>query len=230
MKTTLQFLFISLIGIAAKAQSFSISNPILSNTNATFSGFIESKATIKNLTNSTLYLEWTRTNDAIPSTWEAQVCTDQCSTPATNKRGFTLLPKQEREIKVVFYPRKTSGNGTIELTINTYDNSEAPIVTTFVGAANGLFLVSPVSAASSTKKTINVFPNPVTTYFQLEENDVVKNIEVYNSVGRKVFDFHVTQDDEKFNIVNLPAGMYYLRMMSSSGEIVHTARITKVSP
>lgn len=213
------------------AQSFSVSTPVVVNTNAAFSGYVETKATIKNNTNHTLFLEWVRSSESLPSNWEAQVCTDQCSTPSTPKRGFTLLPKQEREIKVVFYPRRSSGNGTVELSIsNIYDYSEQPVQLSFQGSAYGMMLNSPIPAPSATKRAISVFPNPVTTSFQMEDNDVVKTVEVHNSVGRKVAEFYVNSSNEKFNIAHLPAGIYFVRMISLSGEIVHTARITKISP
>ncbi|MFT7119859.1 MAG: hypothetical protein ACJAZ9_000028 [Neolewinella sp.] len=89
------------------------------------------------------------------------------------------------------------------------------------------FLVfSFVLSAQSATENLRIFPNPVTTSFEIGESDRVSTIRVMNMVGRevKMFDFVI---DEKYGIAELPQGMYLVQLRDADEKVIHTQRVKK---
>lgn len=80
-------------------------------------------------------------------------------------------------------------------------------------------------AAVSTGVDLSVFPNPATDYFKVSENNWVQTIAVYNLAGRKVSTF-TYGDDLKYDVSDLPKGMYLIQMLDFHGQILSTRRIS----
>jgi hypothetical protein len=72
---------------------------------------------------------------------------------------------------------------------------------------------------------LSVFPNPATDYFKVSENNWVQTIAVYNLAGRKVSNFTYA-DDLKYDVSNLPKGMYLIQMLDFHGQTLGTRRIS----
>lgn len=83
------------------------------------------------------------------------------------------------------------------------------------------------SNGSAFKSTITVFPNPAADYVGVnDENDRVVRIEFYNLTGRQMRTSTISRG-EKVNILDLPDGVYFVRLMDKNNHIVTTQRITK---
>lgn len=79
----------------------------------------------------------------------------------------------------------------------------------------------------ATKAAIMVYPNPVTDYVAVaDENDKVTRLEFYNLTGRQMKSFNV-QRGEKYNVFDLPDGVYFVRMIDKNNRILTTQRLTK---
>jgi len=88
-----------------------------------------------------------------------------------------------------------------------------------------LFLSLGLTAQTATED-LRIFPNPVTTFFEIGHSDRVGTVRVINMVGREVrrFDFTV---NEKYNIADLPRGMYLVQLRDGKDEVIHTQRVKK---
>lgn len=73
---------------------------------------------------------------------------------------------------------------------------------------------------------LRVFPNPVTTTFEIGHSDRVVDIRILNMVGRQVKQFDYAAD-ETYDITDLPQGMYLVQLRDGSDDVVHTQRIKK---
>ena len=80
------------------------------------------------------------------------------------------------------------------------------------------------------RTAIRIFPNPPTEYFQLEDNDVVARIELFNIIGNRVAIYTVNAPGEKYPVADLPRGLYLVRMIDRNGQILFTQRFSKVNP
>ncbi len=76
------------------------------------------------------------------------------------------------------------------------------------------------------KKNISVFPNPALNFIALSDTEDVKQIIVFNVVGRKMKSFMVTEG-EKYNVAELPRGMYLIQILDFDNKIITTQRLSK---
>jgi hypothetical protein len=219
-----------LMASGAFAQGFTVSNVNPKGSSGLFFPSIETRVRIKNTTSGPLSLRWTRIAKSMPAQWETAVCEDNCYGTETETRSFYLGPRQERELRVVFYPHSFSGEGTVQLALfNPADSAGTATVISFQGSNTATTGLNPMDNRGRTQ-AIPIFPNPPTEYFQLGENDVVSRLEVYNMVGTRVAQFTVNAPGEKYPVADLPRGLYLVRMIDRYGQIIHTQRISKYNP
>ena len=75
-------------------------------------------------------------------------------------------------------------------------------------------------------KKISIYPNPASEFIGLKHADGIKEIMIYNVVGRKMKSFTVNKG-EQYYIADLPKGMYLVQMLDYGNKIVTTQRINK---
>lgn len=186
---------------------------------------------LRNLTSKTIELSWEIKKNNLSEGWEAVVCDHQCYTSLVDKKTFRLGPNEVlHDFKVSFRPNGKQGMGNLEIHLYDVSDEEGTEQTiTFSAAAQGTH----TSVHDFTKETTapKVFPNPAIEYIHIKDDyNRVALIEIYNVVGRKMSDFSVNHAGEKYNVSNLPKGMYMVRMRDANGNIVRTQRISKYNP
>lgn len=92
---------------------------------------------------------------------------------------------------IIFANWDTNGNDNSELWINN----------------------STLSITESSIKKINIFPNPTTTYFNIESKNQVEKIDIYDILGKKVKSFN---QQENYNINHLKKGIYFVNVYSEN--------------
>ena len=89
-------------------------------------------------------------------------------------------------------------------------------------------LTTPVSLLLATfenlKQKINVFPNPVTTTFQVQYQSI-KEIQLYDNFGRLVKEFLKPQTN--YDISDLCSGIYYVQIKDALGNLFKEKLIKK---
>lgn len=76
------------------------------------------------------------------------------------------------------------------------------------------------------KIEIKVFPNPVTNHFSINNNNEVKEIVVFNMIGRAMKRYNYTAG-EKYFVGDLPKGMYLIQFLGAKNKIITTQRVSK---
>lgn len=76
------------------------------------------------------------------------------------------------------------------------------------------------------KVELKVFPNPATQYIGVTKNNVVKQIAVYNLVGRQMKSFRADAGERHY-IGDLPRGMYLIQLIGTDDKILKTQRVNK---
>jgi hypothetical protein len=91
-------------------------------------------------------------------------------------------------------------------------------------------LVSFAASAQLEKRTdngmISIYPNPATEYITVSNEDAVKSIVLFNMVGRKMRTFTI-EKGERYEIGDLPNGLYVVQLFSKSNKVLTTQRLTK---
>lgn len=83
-----------------------------------------------------------------------------------------------------------------------------------------------ISAANIQPYELRVFPNPATDSFAVVDNYLVDEIVLYNIIGRKVRSFK-HESNQKYSLVDLPDGMYFVSLVSHEDGVLKTLRISK---
>lgn len=81
-------------------------------------------------------------------------------------------------------------------------------------------------SAQDRKENINIYPNPVTNFFELNNAETAKEVRVINLAGRQVRTFGVT-NGERYDVADLPTGMYLLQIVGKNNRILTTHRVSK---
>ncbi|MCF8247173.1 MAG: T9SS type A sorting domain-containing protein [Saprospiraceae bacterium] len=74
---------------------------------------------------------------------------------------------------------------------------------------------------------ISIYPNPATNYISVNKDENLKEISIYNLVGRKLKTFEEIEKDEHYDVSDLPNGMYLVQVIDNNKKIVTTQRISK---
>lgn len=76
------------------------------------------------------------------------------------------------------------------------------------------------------EKVIKIYPNPAVNFIGLNSASGVGSIIIYNLVGRKMKKF-VAQKGERYDVADLPRGMYLVQLLGNDGKVVTTQRMSK---
>lgn len=81
-------------------------------------------------------------------------------------------------------------------------------------------------AAQSATEDLRIFPNPVSTTFEIGYSERVVSVSVINMVGSEVRKFEYAVKTA-YDISDLPQGMYLVQLLEGSGDVIHTQRVKK---
>ncbi len=121
----------------------------------------------------------------------------------------------------------TVTTGTHYITIELKDTSGA----TYTKNITFLVTKAPTSVPIVTngEEKVMLYPNPATDELNVvyDANADVKNIAVYNIIGKVMNVYKVTGNSANLNLDNIPSGIYFVRLFNSNGNVVVTRKFTK---
>jgi hypothetical protein len=73
-----------------------------------------------------------------------------------------------------------------------------------------------------------IYPNPAKANVNVifDASMGVKNIAIYNLIGKAVSVYKVNGNSAKLDLTEIPSGIYFVRLINSQGKIVATRKIT----
>jgi len=91
----------------------------------------------------------------------------------------------------------------------------------------GFSQTAPKSVRANQTVAVQVFPNPTTSFFNIEGgNHQIATIYLYNLIGKRMKTFF-PQKETDFMVGDLSNGLYLVQMIDGNGSIVATSRLTK---
>ena len=94
-------------------------------------------------------------------------------------------------------------------------------------ASNGATLTDPNTVwEDPVNPAPTVYPNPAFDYIGLTNDEDVQFIRVFNMVGRPMREFKAIKG-ERYDIADLPQGIYLIQLVNQSNQVITTQRITK---
>lgn len=85
-----------------------------------------------------------------------------------------------------------------------------------------------VSSVSKNADNISIYPNPARNDINVvfNANSNIKNIAVYNLIGKVVSVYKVYGNSAKLDLSNVPSGIYFMRLVDNTGNVVATRKFT----
>ena len=76
---------------------------------------------------------------------------------------------------------------------------------------------------------ITIYPNPAREELNVVYSNTadVKNIAVYNIIGKVMNVYRVSGNSANLNLRNVPAGIYFVRLLNANGGVVATRKFTR---
>lgn len=197
-------------------------------------------ASLENNTNDPVSLRFEITSDDAPSQWEVQLCVND-DTGGCFSWGITsnvdaaigidvplnIIANGSSIMDLGLRPNGVLGCGSFDVAITTVDD---PTTVLAIGTYNFKINTDPncetVSTSDFDKAAIKIFPNPTNDYFTITDNNYVRDIEIFNIVGKRM-KVNSFQNGQAINVTSYPNGLYLVRMLGKNGEILKTTRLTK---
>lgn len=241
MKSRILFLFLLLFTLAAPAQELlelewaDAKKEValdLSNLNQD----VVLKARIRNVSGLTLQLRWLREAHIQPDAWLTQVCDNNfCYLPSVSTNydkannfniPLLLLPGEALNLVFHVYPSGKAGVGYFTVPLALTERPDEPIVR----AEFQVKIEDAGTAQENGRAKLRIFPNPATLYFELsDESRLVNQVVLYNAIGKAVRTYQAA-NGIRYDISDLPAGLYLASLRDSRNEVVKTLRLVKRSP
>lgn len=234
------FLFIQ--PVLLKAQPFSGQSP-----NDTVYATVSTTAVIHDdLTNNTgspLQLRWSVSATNAPNDWLSTAAFGICDNNlCRNNTGDTLLWRVSSSTSGTTF---TTGNympgvaGTFDLSMDLTGASTGThwitvtVTDPSLYSRNITFILNKwpaaVSNVNSSESDIMLYPNPVSSELNVvyNANADIKNVAIYNIIGKVMAVYKVSGTSANMNLSNIPAGIYFIRLTNSRGDVVATRKFTK---
>ena len=211
-----------------------------------FTGIVTPHDDVKNTTANDLTIKWHVDSTDFPADWLAGSAFGICDcnicrinvggavwNPSTNSGstysaiyGANAAHDSVGTFDLSLDYRFVTTNGTHWITITLWDNASG-YSKTITYIVNRVANAVPTVANSSSE--VNLYPNPATSELNLvyDAGADVKNIVVYNIIGKVMTVYKVTGNSANLNLENLSSGIYFVRLMNSHGAMVATKKFTK---
>lgn len=227
MKQTL-LLFFLIFSISLSAQvTLKLTEPLGSTTALASDDDITAKGFIKNESDVEVTLMWQRNIIELKDGWETAVCDKNLcyipsysQTSAADGTNLVLAPGEESNFDVHVYPDGTEGFAIVEVTATDITNATNTVTGRFE------FNQMSTSTVDLNKAAIKIYPNPTIDFISISETDQVERLIIYNIVGRPVKLFEASYTNQ-YNVMDLPTGMYLVRLMGKNDRTIKTVRLSK---
>ena len=186
-----------------------------------------------NKTSSPIVLTWKIVARDVSNGWEWKGFCDNflCYADSDLLAGVTTetsdayAPTTPGTFKAIFNGDNALHSSSAWLTVEATDvaNSYSRQVT-YVVSKGSLGITSVVNNDDD----VVLYPNPAKAHVNVIFNSAlgVKNIAIYNLIGKAVSVYKVNGNSAKLDLTDIPSGIYFVRLINSQGKIVATRKIT----
>lgn len=208
---------------AASAQMVTLGDTLLVAEGLYTDDEVEDHTAMTNVTQGALDLRWERESDdgTGPEEWESWVCTvpGNCGLPGTDGLDFTIAAGEVGEFQYHIRPNGVPGIGTFSIKIINTANEE--VLHTITVTAD----LSALNANEIEEAQVKMFPNPTSDFFQLSNNTIIDQVEIFNILGKQVKTFGA--NEQSYFVGDLPKGIYMVRLTDEDSNSTKTMKLKK---
>ncbi len=190
------------------------------------------KTKLTNTSGSSLKISWMLDDYSTPANWMISgVCDNSQCHPFSNVTGNQVKEASPIDAGAqletyVDFNAAAAATGKSWATVKYWtkaDQSDAKSVT-YIATK----VATNVNNVSKVDDNVTLYPNPAKENVNVifPQNAGVKNIAVYNMIGKVVSVYKVVGNSAKLDIDNIPSGIYFVRLLDAQGHIVATRKFT----
>ncbi len=187
---------------------------------------IKTDLVVKNISDESADFIWNVEVVEMSEGWNFYVCDlNKCYGPgfdAVDEDAKNVLEvDEEGTLNFHLQPNASAGAATFLFHI-TESTDPTNIIQTITFVYN-----TPVNVSEEDIAKINIFPNPVDNFFQLENpNNVVSSIHIFDILGKKALEFDA-KGETSFDVSTLQSGRYFARIFDKDGKSLKVVRLIK---
>jgi hypothetical protein len=240
MKQAILFAILFIFSLGARSQQgLDVSpNPyesVVSFDLSDLTNFQTCRTTTKNTTSKPLNLRWAIEVADAPEGWKFSVCDRNTCYYTSNTTNVDLsdkypnwpvllAPGDTARLDLNIFPFGTAGHADVKIHLYDLANPNALLNSAcFNVSMEGL---SPLTEQE--KSRLRIYPNPVTDYMTVTRNTFIRQLWVSNILGKRVKTFN-TNANGKYDVSDLPDGIYLVSMVDGAKKVVRTVRMSKRS-
>lgn len=226
-----------LVNGASFAQTFSIEKDTAKLTYIAGSGFVNVRDSIVPIGSAPCTISWNVIATDFPADWLAGtgICdnkncytmsllwpsgTSKTSNPYSSSTGV-----RDFHMQINLYNASSAGTHYVAIKLN---NTTAAGDTTMVYQVS--YTPTDLPSVSRSIEDISLYPNPTNNDINVvyNSNADIKTIAVYNIIGKALAIYKPVSDNSaNLSLDNVPAGIYFVRLINSRGDVVVTRKFTK---
>lgn len=185
-------------------------------------------ALVTNNTGQAITLVWERQTNNLNSAWKSLVCDKNLCYGATTSTAMVSLAAGESSIlNIHFKLYGTPGNGTV--VVRAYSQNDPSIMTEITYEASA----SAVGINNNLATQMKFYPMPAADALNINFGNVsnVKYVELYSVVGEHLQSYYIPtgQNSCKIPTDYLSAGMYFVRLLNDSRQLIGSKAFPKVN-
>jgi hypothetical protein len=218
MKKSSLFFFCLLLSVCAWTQdTIIIINPDSAHVEASATqAQIEVISSISNLSEFELQVDWQWNSIELPEGWDIEFCENNgCFSPLSDTL-FSLSINETVPLSAIFYPNEIPGTGKVKIRLYSaspgiHFEEKLTIIVTATGSSSTLQIED--------NTDVSIFPNPANEILNITMIDKTLSgkWQVIDSWGR-IIPIQQKKLTEMIRVDKIPAGQYYLRLLSSENK------------
>ncbi len=201
---------------------------------------------IKNLTGSNLVIRWHVIATDFPADWltsvafgicDNQLCRNNSSDalwnagtssgPAYNSTYYSNSTHDSVglfDLTLDFSSATSSGTHYVTINLQEFGGSTSKNITFIINK-----IPTAIPTVSSSVSDVVLYPNPARSELNVvyDASADIKNIAVYNIIGKAMAIYKVSGPSANLNLEQMPAGIYFVQLVNSKGNVVVTKKFTK---
>lgn len=184
------------------------------------------KAVLRNTSETdTVTLKWERNIISMTEGWLSSVCDfNKCygvdTEVSPENRPVILPPGESSNLDVYIFPNDIVGAAEIDVTATDLSNSD----NTLTGKYN-IDTSTPTRDLFS-EEEIQIFPNPALSAFQIKNDKSVRQIKIYNIIGKEV-DVYNHIRGSQYEVGDYQKGIYIIRLFDQNNQMIKVLRLKK---
>ncbi len=218
----------------SEAQSFSMQKDTAT---AAVYGYIDLYNNLTNLTSDTIRVNWKVLSHTLPPSWvsgasfgicdnvtcyDGQILSGSVQTTDTIGANATMPFKLQLDVSSSSVVPTTGTPYTATIELSQGSTTDTVIFAAYKWNTNN------VGKVTMSREDVVLYPNPAYNEVNVTFNRElgVRNVAIYNLVGKQVSAYRVNGTSAKIDIEKIPAGIYFLRLSDNNGRVVATRRFT----